>query len=166
MHLITQEHTEMAFTLGIILTIWTTLWAYSITLSLRTDVQWMIPAEEIQENKYHPVQDPLPVYTEALPVPEPLPILNNRRTSEPFHRNEHVILFDLNSNTRSIRNNAGNTSDAGTVHSDAIYRIHSPDVLNPSNNDDTFIITGTATPDEQETRTRARLAEAVANAIR
>jgi hypothetical protein len=119
----------------------------------------------IQEDEYHPSPDPLPIYTEALPVPEPLPLLNNHRTLELFHRNEHVILSDPNSDTSLSRNDAGNTSDARTVHSDAIYRINGPDVPNPSN-DDAFIITGTATPDTSEQQLRILLAEAVTNVIR
>jgi hypothetical protein len=77
----------------------------------------------------------------------------------PFHRNEHVILTDLNSDTGSSRN------DAGTVHSDTAYRIIGPDLPNPSN-DDAFIITGTATPDISEQQSRILLAEAVTNVIR
>jgi hypothetical protein len=83
MYIITQDDTELAFSLGIVTTFWTMFWAYTITLSLRTDISWMAPAG-ITEDEYQPPQDPLPIYMEVLLVPEPI-TSNNYQSSEPFH---------------------------------------------------------------------------------
>jgi hypothetical protein len=93
MMMVSQEDTELAISLSLVISFWTMFWAY------------IMP--------------------------------KNCHTLEPFHRNKIIISSDPNSDTGSIRNDAGNIPNARTVHSDATDRVVNQEPSHPSYLDQT-----------------------------